>query len=62
MNLSQIKSAVDRGELVNWASDIYRVEYWPVHKKYFVVCIANQFASPLVQDCCKYCYLGATNG
>ena len=59
MKLSQIKSAVDRGELVNWASDIYRVEYWPVHKKYFVVCAVNQFASPLVQEDCNRCYLGA---
>ena len=58
MNLSEIKTAVDRGQLVNWASDIYMVEYWPVHQKYFVVCIVNQFASPLVQGHCEQCFLG----
>ena len=61
MNLSEIKSAVDRGQLVNWASDIYLVEYWPVHQKYFVVCIVNQFASPLVQAHSEQCFLGVAN-
>jgi hypothetical protein len=58
MNLSQIKSAVDRGQLVNWVSDIYEVEFWPVHQKYFVVCVINQHASPLTKECCIQCYLG----
>jgi len=56
-SLEQIKTAVDKGLVVYWSSDIYQVEYWEVSKKYFVVCTVNQFATGLCAADVPGCYL-----
>lgn len=55
--IEQVKKAVDDGILVNWASDIYEVKYWPIPNIYVVVCTLNQFSTGLCNECVKDCYI-----
>ena len=53
-----VKKAVDDGKLVNWASDIYEVKYWPVPEGYYVICTVNNFTTGLCHGDVKDCYIG----
>ena len=55
--IEEVKKAVDDGKLVNWASDIYEVQYWPIPNIYAVVCTINQFSTGLCQGDVKDCYV-----
>ena len=55
--IEQVKQAVDNGLSVFWMSDIYEVQYWPAHKKHFVVCTVNQFATGLCLSDVADCYI-----
>lgn len=57
MTLLEITQAVDDGETVFWSNENYKVEYWPVHGKYFVVCDRNDNASGFGQDYVDECYI-----
>ena len=57
MTLLEITQAVDDGKTVFWSNENYKVKYWPVHGKYFVVCDRNDNASGFGQDYVDNCYL-----
>lgn len=56
-SIEEVRTAVDAGKLVNWASDLYVVEKWLVPSGYYVRCTTNDFSTGLCHGDVKDCYV-----